>query len=58
MEMVVARSFFGFIVGLLYALGRHVIPNRIADILLGVCMPEGFAVIQLSIVKGRQVGNV
>ena len=33
MEMVVARSLFGFIVGLLNALGRHVIPNRIADIL-------------------------
>ena len=31
--VVVVRSFFRFIAGLLTALGRHVIPNRIADIL-------------------------
>ena len=32
-EMVVARSFVGFITGLLNALGRDVIPNIITGIL-------------------------
>ena len=33
METVVVWSFFGYIAGLLHALGRHVILNRIAEIL-------------------------
>ena len=32
-EMIVASSIFGFIVDLLNALGRQVIPNRILEIL-------------------------